>query len=59
MQMTIENAEPEKCGNMPPMQIFVRKEQSRDDTMPLLKDEGIKNSLPMQLPISRLDINVC
>jgi hypothetical protein len=26
-----------------------RKEQSRDDTMPLRKDVGIKNSLPMQL----------
>jgi hypothetical protein len=41
------------------MQKILRKEQSRDDTMPLLKDEGIKNSLPMQLPIPRLDIDVC
>jgi hypothetical protein len=41
------------------MQNILRKEQSRDDTMPLLKDEGIKNNLPMQLPIPRLDISVC
>lgn len=57
MQMTIENEQPENveiCRNAKNL-----KEQSRDDTMPLLKDEGIKNSLPMQLPIPQLDINAC
>jgi hypothetical protein len=51
MQMTVENTELEKCGNMPAMQKVLRKEHSQDDTMPLLKDKGIKNSLPMQLPM--------
>jgi hypothetical protein len=63
MKTTMMRKNPETnflMEKMPKMQKSGRKEQSREDTMPLYKDDGYQESLPMQLiPNQRLGRAIC